>query len=164
MENSWINLTCYWNNRIKNSSGVFELVFFVCLNLYFFIKNLLERNLLKMNKKSLTVFKKKKNERRKIFFYKLKKLKAKKLFSWNLHQKGLLQNGLATKCTTPKRATTKRAAPKTRVLPSSILVTWSPWFGQIVVFEADYDEIKLQNIVMMSFQWCHHHYVTEKYY
>jgi len=28
-----------------------------------------------------------------------------------------------------------------------------PWFGQIVVFEADYDEIELQNIVMMSFQW-----------
>jgi len=31
-----------------------------------------------------------------------------------------------------------------------------------VVFEADYDEIELQNIVMMSFQWCHHHYITEK--
>jgi len=28
-----------------------------------------------------------------------------------------------------------------------------PWFGQIVVFEADYDEIEIQNIVMMSFQW-----------
>jgi len=25
-------------------------------------------------------------------------------------------------------------------------------FGQIVVFEADYDEIELQNIVMTSFQ------------
>jgi len=31
-----------------------------------------------------------------------------------------------------------------------------------VVFEADYDKIELQNIVMASFQWCHHHYVTEK--
>jgi len=45
-----------------------------------------------------------------------------------------------------------------------------------VVFEADYDEIELQNIVMTSFQWHHHlqnivmtsfqwhhhHYVTEK--
>jgi len=29
-------------------------------------------------------------------------------------------------------------------------------------FEADYDEIKLQNIVMKSFQWHHHHYITEK--
>jgi len=28
-------------------------------------------------------------------------------------------------------------------------------------FEADYNEIKLQNIVMMSFQWHHHHYVTK---
>jgi len=28
MENSRINFICYWNNRIKNSSGVFELVFF----------------------------------------------------------------------------------------------------------------------------------------
>jgi len=36
------------------------------------------------------------------------------------------------------------------------------WFGQIVVFEADYDKIKLQNIVMTSFQWCHHHYITKK--
>jgi len=25
-----------------------------------------------------------------------------------------------------------------------------PWFGQIVVFEDDYDDIELQNIVMMS--------------
>jgi len=32
----------------------------------------------------------------------------------------------------------------------------------MVVFEADYDEIKLQNIVMTSFQWCHHHRITEK--
>jgi len=31
-----------------------------------------------------------------------------------------------------------------------------------VVFEADYDETELQNIVMTSFQWLHHHYVTEK--
>jgi len=29
------------------------------------------------------------------------------------------------------------------------------------VFEADYDKIELQNIVMMSFQWCHHHYVIK---
>jgi len=36
------------------------------------------------------------------------------------------------------------------------------WFGQIVVFEADYDEIKLQNIFMTSFQWRHHRYVTKK--
>jgi len=28
----------------------------------------------------------------------------------------------------------------------------------MVVFEANYDEIKLQNIVMTSFQWRHHHY------
>jgi len=34
--------------------------------------------------------------------------------------------------------------------------------GQIVVFEVDYDEIDFQNIVMTSFQWRHHHYVTEK--
>jgi len=42
---------------------------------------------------------------------------------------------------------------------------WWPevsWFGQTVVFEVDYDEIKLQHIVMTSFQWRHHHYVTEK--
>jgi len=26
-----------------------------------------------------------------------------------------------------------------------------------LVFEADYDEIELQNIVMTSFQWLHHH-------
>jgi len=37
-----------------------------------------------------------------------------------------------------------------------------PWFGQIVVFEADYDEIELKNIVMTTFQWRHHHYVTKK--
>jgi len=29
-------------------------------------------------------------------------------------------------------------------------------------FEADYDKIELQNIVMTSFQWRHHHYVTKK--
>jgi len=39
-----------------------------------------------------------------------------------------------------------------------ILVTWS---FVMVVFEADYDKIKLQNIVMTSFQW-RHYYVTEK--
>jgi len=33
-----------------------------------------------------------------------------------------------------------------------------------VVSQADYDEIELQNIVMTSFQWRHHHYVTEKRY
>jgi len=33
-----------------------------------------------------------------------------------------------------------------------------------VFFEADYDEVELQNIVMTSFQWHHHHYVTEKCY
>jgi len=27
MENARIKIVCYWNNRIKNSSGVFELVF-----------------------------------------------------------------------------------------------------------------------------------------
>jgi len=32
----------------------------------------------------------------------------------------------------------------------------------MVVFEANYDEIELQNIVMTSFQRHHHHYVTEK--
>jgi len=35
----------------------------------------------------------------------------------------------------------------------------------MVVFEADYDKIKIQNIAniaMTSFQWRHHHYVTEK--
>jgi len=37
-----------------------------------------------------------------------------------------------------------------------------PWFGQIVVFEAGYDEIEFQNITMKSFQWRHHHCVTEK--
>jgi len=35
------------------------------------------------------------------------------------------------------------------------------WFSEIVVFEADYDEIELQNIVMTLFQWRHHHFVTE---
>jgi len=34
---------------------------------------------------------------------------------------------------------------------------------QMVVFKGDYDEIKLQTIVIMtSFKWRHHHYVTEK--
>jgi len=32
----------------------------------------------------------------------------------------------------------------------------------MVVFEADYDKIKLQNTVTTSFQWRYHHYVTEK--
>jgi len=34
-----------------------------------------------------------------------------------------------------------------------------------MVFEADYDKIELQNIVMTSFhfQWCHHHYVTKNF-
>jgi len=38
-----------------------------------------------------------------------------------------------------------------------------PWFGQIVffVFEGDYNEIEFQNIVLTSFQWHHHNYVTE---
>jgi len=31
-----------------------------------------------------------------------------------------------------------------------------------VVFEADYDEIELQTIVMTSFPWRHHHCVTKK--
>jgi len=31
-----------------------------------------------------------------------------------------------------------------------------------VVFQADYDKIKVQKIVMTSFQWRHHHYITEK--
>jgi len=33
-----------------------------------------------------------------------------------------------------------------------------------VVFEVDYDEIELQDIVMTSspFRWRHHHYITEK--
>jgi len=30
-----------------------------------------------------------------------------------------------------------------------------------VFFEADYDDIELQNIVMTSFQLRHHHYVTK---
>jgi len=34
-----------------------------------------------------------------------------------------------------------------------------PWFGEIVVFEVDYDEIV---IVLASFQWRYHHYVAEK--
>jgi len=29
-------------------------------------------------------------------------------------------------------------------------------------FQANYDKIELQNIVMTSFQWSHHHQVTEK--
>jgi len=32
----------------------------------------------------------------------------------------------------------------------------------MVVFEADYDEIELQNIIMTSFQRRHHHDVTKK--
>jgi len=32
----------------------------------------------------------------------------------------------------------------------------------MMVFETDYDEIEIQNIVMTSFQWRQHHYVTEK--
>jgi len=47
MENSRINLICYWINRIKNSSGVFELVFFLCR---------VKRDLLKINNKYSTVF------------------------------------------------------------------------------------------------------------
>jgi len=31
----------------------------------------------------------------------------------------------------------------------------------MVVFEADYDEIELQNIVMTSFQWRHHYDLTK---
>jgi len=31
-----------------------------------------------------------------------------------------------------------------------------------VLFEADYDKIKLQNIVMTSFQWCHHQETSPK--
>jgi len=33
----------------------------------------------------------------------------------------------------------------------------------MVVFEADYDEIKLQIIVMTSFQWRHRHCVTKNF-
>jgi len=37
MENLQINFICYWNNRIKkNSSGVFELVFFMSSEKKFF--------------------------------------------------------------------------------------------------------------------------------
>jgi len=49
-------------------------------------------------------------------------------------------------------------SPSARSFPPSaplILQYWwpeVPWFGQMMVFEADYDEIKLQNIVMTSFQ------------
>jgi len=37
---------------------------------------------------------------------------------------------------------------------------WWPevsWFGQIVGFQVDYDEIELQKYSMASFQWRHHH-------
>jgi len=34
-------------------------------------------------------------------------------------------------------------------------------FGQIVVFQAKYDEIELQKIAITSFQWRHHHYLTK---
>jgi len=35
------------------------------------------------------------------------------------------------------------------------------WFGQIVVFQTDYDKIELQKSVMTSFQFRHLYYVTE---
>jgi len=35
------------------------------------------------------------------------------------------------------------------------------WFDQIVVFQTNFDEIELQKIVMTSFQWRHHPYVTK---
>jgi len=76
MENSQIDLSCYWNNRIKNS-----LV--VCFNLYFFYlewKEILE----KINK-NLRLFLKNKNKKdRKNNFDTLKnrkKIKRKRLFS-----------------------------------------------------------------------------------
>jgi len=31
-----------------------------------------------------------------------------------------------------------------------------------VLFQADYEEVKLQKIVMTLFHWCHYYYVTEK--
>jgi len=31
-----------------------------------------------------------------------------------------------------------------------------------MLFQADYDEIKLQNLVMTSFQWRYHHYIIVK--
>jgi len=45
------------------------------------------------------------------------------------------------------------------IAPLNLQYWWLevPWFDQIVVFEADYDEIELENIVMTSFQWRHHH-------
>jgi len=49
MENLQINLICYWHNRIKNGSGVFER-FFLCR---------VGINLFQINKKSLTMFEKK---------------------------------------------------------------------------------------------------------
>jgi len=39
-----------------------------------------------------------------------------------------------------------------------------PWFGQIVVFQVDYDAIVLQKIVMTSFKWRHRYCVTEKHH
>jgi len=47
--------------------------------------------------------------------------------------------------------------------PLNLQYWWSevPWFDQILVFEADYDKIELQNIVT-TFLWRHYHYVTEK--
>jgi len=48
MENSRIDLGCYWNNQIKKQlSGVFELVFRV-----------VERNFRKTEQKSSTIFEK----------------------------------------------------------------------------------------------------------
>jgi len=37
-----------------------------------------------------------------------------------------------------------------------------PWFGQIVVLKLIMTKSNFKNAVMTSFQWRHHHYVTEK--
>jgi len=43
---------------------------------------------------------------------------------------------------------------------------WWPevtWYGQIVVFQSDYDEIELPTkSVMTSFQWRNHNYISKK--
>jgi len=87
MEKFWINLTCYWNNRIKKTAAM-------CLNLYFFMWSV--KKFIK-NKQNIFYWfiRNKKTEYWKKFFYKLRKQKKK--FSWNLCQKGLLQNGQCQK-------------------------------------------------------------------
>jgi len=64
MENSRIDLSCYWNNRKKQLSGVFELVFFLFR---------VERNFRKINKNLRLFLKNKKTTEKNNFHKKIEK-------------------------------------------------------------------------------------------